>query len=71
MAHKRNKYGNKPPEVCNGKGQFIPIDPKTNYAEFEFEKAKWSWYRFLEMIPNIQSKWISKVTPQFPELVNG
>ena len=36
MAHKRNKYGNNPPEVCNGKGQFIPIDQKTNYAEFEF-----------------------------------
>ena len=69
MAHKRNKYGNKPPEVCNGKGQFIPIDPKTNYAEFEFEKAHWSWFHFLEHIHNIRTKWIHKVIPKFPELL--
>ena len=70
MATKRNKYGNKTPEI-KVNGERIPIDPETNYAELEFAKAKWSWYRCLEMIPNIQSKWISKVTPQFPELVNG
>ena len=70
MAPKRDKYGDKPQQI-KVNGERIPLDPKTNYAEFEFAKAKWSWYRFLEMIPNIQSKWISKVTPQFPELVNG
>ena len=52
MASKRNKYGNKTPEI-KVNGERIPIDPETNYAELEFAKAKWSWYRFLEMIPNI------------------
>ena len=70
MSHKRNKYGNKTPEI-KVNGRRIPIDPKTNYAEFEFARAKWSWFRFLEQIPNIQGKWIRKVTPKFPDLVNG
>ena len=52
MSHKRNKYGNKTPEI-KVNGRRIPIDPKTNYAEFEFARAKWSWFRFLEQIPNI------------------
>ena len=69
MAHKRNKYGNKPPEVSNGKGQFIPVDPKTNYAEINFEKAHWSWFHFLAQIDHIRTKWIHKALPKFPELV--
>ena len=52
MTHKRNKYGNKTPEI-KVNGERIPIDPETNYAEFEFEKAHWSWFHFLEKIPNM------------------
>ena len=70
MTHKRNKYGNKTPEI-KVNGERIPIDPETNYAEFEFIRSKRSWYHFLEMIPNIQGKWINKVVPKFPDLING
>ena len=65
-----DKYRDKPRQI-KVNGQRIPIDPKTNYAEFEFTRAKWSWYRFLEKIPNIQGEWIRKVTPKFPDLVKG
>ena len=65
-----DKYGDKPQQI-KVNGERIPLDPKTNYAEFEFTRAKWSWYRFLEKIPNIQGGWIRKVTPKFPDLVKG
>ena len=65
-----DKYRDKPRQI-KVNGQRIPVDPKTNYAEFEFTRAKWSWYRFLEKIPNIQGEWIRKVTPKFPDLVKG
>ena len=36
-----DKYGENPQQIkVNGKR--IPLDPKTNYAEFEFTRAKWS-----------------------------
>ena len=65
-----DKYGDKPQQI-KVNGERIPLDPKTNYAEFEFTRAKWSWYHFLEKIPNIQGEWIRKVTPKFPDLVKG
>ncbi len=70
ISSPKNKFKGKPFQVkINGKR--IPIDPETNYAEYEFVRAKWSWFHFLEQIPNIQGKWIRKVTPKFPTLVKG
>ena len=65
-----DKYGEKLQQI-KVNGERIPLDPKTNYAEFEFARAKWSWFFFLTQIPNIQSKWINKASPQFPDLMNG
>lgn len=70
MAPKRDKYGDKPQQI-KVNGERIPLDPKTNYAEFEFARAKWSWFFFLTQVPNIQRKWINKASPQFPDLMNG
>ena len=70
MSSKRNKYRDKPSQIKIN-GVRIPIDPRTNYAEIEFTRAKWSWFNFLEQIPNIQGKWFRKVTPKFPTLVKG
>ena len=64
ISSPKNKFKGKSFQMkINGK--FISLDPDNNYAEFEFTKAKWSWFFFLEQIQNIRGKWISKVTPIF------
>ena len=70
ISSPKNKFKGKSFQMkINGK--FISLDPDNNYAEFEFTKAKWSWFFFLEQIHNIRGKWIRKVTPKLPVMVKG